>query len=192
MPSEPTEPTNSDLYSHENEIRTLRLALSRLEAKLAQATDPADLVRVSGAIARVSNSIVRALAAHHKLAELAEKSKLKEEWARLEEAREKQLEVEKHEQRERALWFRVDQGTWLQRLAEAAHEAGAGDPAVAKEIASGLDAYIAATDYTYPPDRYILARMRNEAASAQSHTPQGGSVPLPANRSERDPVVQLR
>lgn len=186
---------NDELHSHLNEIRALRLALSRLEAELEQATDPATLVRLSGAIARLSDSIVRATAAHHKLAELAEESKLQEEWARLEEARKEQLHVEQQSKQDRAIWFNIDQSEWLRRLSEAAHEAAEGNPALAKEIASSLDAYIAADDYTYPPDRYTIARARYGDAADQivnGNNAPGEFVPYPSNLGDRDPVLQLR
>jgi hypothetical protein len=183
--------SGDDFHSHHSELHALRLTLARLQSLVEHAEDPADLVRLAGAVARVSDSIVRALAAHHRLAELSEKSKLAAEWANLEEAREEQLRAEEQSKRDRAVWFHGEQSHWLRSVAEAAHEAAAGDPARAKEIASGLDVYIDADDYTYAPDTHLLARLRNGAA-AHFTTPQGELVPYPANLSVRDPVVQLR
>jgi hypothetical protein len=196
MPAKsPTDHHNPDILSHHNEIRALRLALARLESQLGQTDDPAALVRLSAAIARVSDSIVRATAAHHRLAALAEKARLATEWEKLEAARQERLEEEEQREQNRAVWTHDAQADWLLRLAGTAHEAAQGDPLSVKEFAARLDAYVAAGDHTYPPDRFILARLGYATGApldAGANHPPGESIPYPANLGARDPVVQLR
>jgi hypothetical protein len=184
-------PDTDPLYSHASEVSALRRSLARLESELDRTNDPAAIARLAGAIARTSNSIVRALAAHHKLAALAEKSKLAGEWEALETAREQQERDDERRRQEHARSFRSTQDYWLRRVAEAAHDAAAGDAAAARDVASGLDAYIETGKFTQAPDRYLLARLRNEAASAAFYASAGNDTPSPSNLSERDPVVQL-
>ena len=76
-------------YTHLPEVRALRCVLARLEAQLDQVSpdDTAMLLRLANAMARLSDSIVRALAAHHKLQVLAEKNSLQQQWDDLKAAR---------------------------------------------------------------------------------------------------------
>ena len=199
MPTEPLTPDIEEdspadidpLFSHASEVSALRRSLARLESELDRTDDPAAIARLAGAIARTSDSIVRALVAHHKLAALAEKSKLAGEWEALEAAREQQERDEERRRQEHARSFHSTQDYWLRRVAEAAHDAAAGDAAAARDVASGLDAYIETGKFTQAPDRYLLARLRNEAASAAFYASAGIGTPSASNLSERDPVVQL-
>ena len=169
-PDAPESPGTLDptLYTLVGEVRSLRLALSRLEALADHEDDPATLVRLSNAIARVSDSIVRALAAHHKLAGLAEKSKLEKGWAELDRAREEQRQEEQQLRRDRVWYFRGEQVHWLNRLSEAAQAAAAADPTLAADFAASLKTYIHNDDFTYPPDDLLLAAMRSGSGSAWS------------------------
>jgi hypothetical protein len=157
-----------EAYTHLNEVHALRRVLSRLEAMVEQTDDPVILLRLANAIARVSDSIVRALAAHHKLAGLAEKSKLEKEWAELDRARDEQRREEQQLRRDRAWYFRGEQVHWLNRLSEAAQAAAAADPTLAADFAASLKTYIHNDDFTYPPDDLLLAAMRSGSGSAWS------------------------
>ena len=202
MPPEPDDTQQNDpgppgpnpaLYTHEGEVRALRSALARLETLMEQTDDPVALMRLAAAIARLSDSIVRATAAHHKLALLAEKSKLKEEWAKLEEARGEQELDEAQRRRDRAVYFRGDQVHWLNRLSEVTRQAVDGNYMTMNEFAASLDAYIKAGNFAYPPDRFTLARLGYAVpAGDQGNNSQDAVVTNTSNRSERDPVVQLK
>lgn len=175
----PTAPPAIDpaLHSLENEIRALRRALTRLEALAEHEEDPAALVRLAGAIARLSDSIVRALAAHHKLVEQFQAGKLAQEWAKLEQARLRQYEGEQRTLAQLRDTFRGQQKYWLEALAEAAHAAAAGDPVVAKQVAEGLDAYIRDDVFVHVPDHRELQRMRDEMFAAAFYSANSGSAP---------------
>ena len=144
MPDNSNDPqTDSTLpdeqaYTHLPEVRALRCVLARLEAQLDQVSpdDTAMLLRLANAMARLSDSIVRALAAHHKLQVLAEKNSLQQQWDDLKAARDiQQLDDQLH-RRNRAEWFRQEQAGWLSRLCEVAHEAASGDPTAVAERAA--------------------------------------------------------
>jgi hypothetical protein len=164
--------------------------LSRLQSQAELTSDPALLVRLAAAMARLSDSIVRALAAHHKLDTLARTNELDQERAELENARAEQYEAEEQSRQHRAEWWRRDQEQWLTRLSQAAESAASGDPDPAAEFVANVRALLRDEDYICPPDRTLIAAMREAAANGTA--PKGAFVPYPSIIPERDPVVQLR
>jgi hypothetical protein len=188
MPTNPHDPETAatgedsgDAYSHLAEVRALRRVLSLLEAQLEQAApgDTAMLIRLSAAIARVSDSIVRALAAHHKLQLAAEKNRLSNEWEELERAMEEHQQLLQEEtgaagrrEDERAEAWRKDQEFWLTCLADAADAAAAGDTTRATEFVANVRARIQTQGYTFRPDRAHLAAVHERDAAKAGNTPQ--------------------
>jgi hypothetical protein len=164
-----------ETYSHLDEVRRLRAALARLEAQLEQVPpdNPAMVVRLAAAIARLSDSVVRALAAHHKLQVLAEKNELQQGWNDLKAARDIQQLDDQIYRRNRAKWFREEQVDWLLRVHEAAEQAASGEPDAARKVADGLKTYIDKEDYTCPPDRSLFAGLRG-------HPDYGVQLPWPS------------